>query len=452
MDDLHPKDHAEAVALFRSEVIGALTRRDLARGELHAELTALSQKHYRPPQAKRTRTFSVTSLERWFYAYRLRGLAGLRPEARSDRGRGRDLAPTLRALLLDIRREQPSASVPLILRTLVADGRLARGTVSPSTVRRLYAEHGLDRIPMRDGASPKTRLRWQAERPGALWHADVCHLAPIVVGDRRIPVRVHGILDDASRYVIALEAHSTEREIDMLGILVRAVRRHSTPDALYLDNGSTYRGDLLRLACARLGTTVLHARPYDPEARGKMERFWKTLRGGCTDFLGAVASLHDINVRLSAFLDQHYHVAPHASLLGRAPGAVYAEGAKTAEAIDETKLREALTARVRRRVRRDTTVTLDGTDWELDQGFLAGRLVMVARCLVDTSDPPWIEYQGKRYPLHAVDPVRNAHRKRPPRRTEVEARLPGAASVHFDPAGAPLDRAVGRTPRGKGAA
>lgn len=449
MDDLHPKDHAEAVALFRSEVIGALTRRDLARGELRAELTALSRTPFRPPAAKRTRTFSVTSLERWYYAYRARGLAGLRPEARSDRGRGRDLAPTLRALLLDIRREQPSASVPLILRTLVADGRLARGTVSASTVRRLYAEHGLDRIPMRDGASPKTRLRWQAERPNALWHADVCHLAPIVVGDRRLPVRVHGILDDASRYVIALEAHSTEREIDMLGILVRAVRRHSTPDALYLDNGSTYRGDLLRLACARLGTTVLHAKPYDPEARGKMERFWKTLRGGCTDFLGAVASLHDINVRLSAFLDQHYHRAPHASLLGRAPGVVYAEGARTAEAIDETTLRDALTARVRRRVRRDTTVTLEGTDWELDQGFLAGRLVMVARCLIDVGEAPWVEYQGKRFPLHAVDPVRNAHRKRPPRRTAVEAKLPGAARVHFDPAGALLDRAVGRPPRGQ---
>lgn len=232
MDDLQPKDHAEAVALFRSEVIGALTRRDLARGDLRAELTALSRTPFRPPSAKRTRTFSVTSLERWYYAYRAHGLAGPRPESRSDRGRGRDLTPTLRTLLLDIRREQPSASVPLILRTLVADGRLARGAVSPSTVRRLYAEHGLDRIPMRDGASPKTRLRWQAERPGALWHADVCHLAPIVVGDRKIPVRVHGILDDASRYVIALEAHSTEREIDMLGILVRAVRRHSSASVM----------------------------------------------------------------------------------------------------------------------------------------------------------------------------------------------------------------------------
>ncbi len=448
MDALQPKDHAEAVALFRSDVIGALARRKLARGEQRRELRALSKTHFRPPGADRTRTFSVATLERWLAAYRAGSLAGLRPDARSDRGRGRDLAPELRDLLLEIRRAEPSASVPLILRTLVADGRLAKGTVSASTVRRLYVEHGLDRIPMRDGSSPKTRLRWQAERPGALWHADVCHLAPIVVGDRRIPVRVHGILDDASRYIVALEAHSTEREIDMLGVLVRTVRKHPVPDALYLDNGSTYRGDLLRLACARLGTTVLHARPYDPEARGKMERFWRTLREGCTDFLGSVASLHDVNVRLWAFLDEHYHRAPHASLLGRAPGVVYAEGAKAAEAIDETLLRDALTARVRRRVRRDTTVTIDGTDWELDQGYLAGRLVMVARCLVDPNDPPWIEYQGKRFALHAVDPVRNAHRKRPPRRTEVEARIRGAVDVHFDPPGALLDRAVGRPPRG----
>ncbi len=160
MDALQPKDHAEAVALFRSDVIGALARRKLARGEQRRELRALSKTHFRPPGADRTRTFSVATLERWLAAYRAGSLAGLRPDARSDRGRGRDLAPELRDLLLEIRRAEPSASVPLILRTLVADGRLAKGTVSASTVRRLYVEHGLDRIPMRDGSSPKTRLRW----------------------------------------------------------------------------------------------------------------------------------------------------------------------------------------------------------------------------------------------------------------------------------------------------
>ena len=227
----------------------------------------------------------------------------------------------------------------------------------------------------------------------------------------------------------------------MLGLLVRALRRHGVPDAIYLDNGSTYRGEILRIACARLGIALLHARPYDAPARGKMERYWRTLREGCLDFAKNLASLHDINVRLWAFLDQHYHRAPHAALLGRSPEAVYAEGGgDRLDDLDEEKLRAALTVRVRRRVRRDSTVALDGTDFELDQGFLSGRLVTMARCLVDLGESPWIEHEGKRLELHPVDPIRNAHRRRAAR---VE-RTPAANPVAFDPPRALLDRASGR--------
>jgi hypothetical protein len=261
-------------------------------------------------------------------------------------------------------------------------------------------------------------------------------------------VRIHALLDDASRYLIAIEAMHTERELDMLGLMVRAVRKHGTPDALYLDNGSTYRGELLRVACARLEVTLLHARPHDPQARGKMERFWRTLRQGCLDFVGAVGSLHDLNVRLWAWADQHYHYAPHASLMGHSPAKVYQDHPRAPDAIDEGRLRAALTTRIRRRVRRDTTVTLAGRDWELDQGFLAGRLVTVAHCLLDPNEPPWIEHDGKRLPLHPVDPVGNARRKRPPRRVQADAQV--GDPVDFDPAGALLDRAVGRARQGAG--
>jgi len=316
MDTLKPKDHAEAVALFRSEVVGALTRRELDHGELHHELRLLSQKRYRLPGSKLGRCFSVPTLERWYYRYKRGGLEALRPGPRSDRGRARELTEDQRQLLLDIRREHRAASVPLILRTLVAEGRLQRGAISAATVRRLYVDAGLDRIARRDGSSPKTRLRWQAERPGALWHADVCHGPPLVVGEKKLPVRIHGILDDASRYVVALQAMHQERELDMLHLMVRALRKHGSPDVLYLDNGSTYRGDILRLGCERLAITLLHAAPYDPEARGKMERFWRTLREGCLDHLGRQTSLEALQRHLDAFLAEHYHRAPHAALLG----------------------------------------------------------------------------------------------------------------------------------------
>jgi transposase InsO family protein len=445
MARLTPKDRGEQIALFRAEVIGGLARREMSRGELAAALREIAAQRFRPPGAAATRTYAVPTLQRWYYALRRGGLDALAPRARTDRGRGRVLTPAQRDLLLEIRREYPRASVPVILRTLVADGRLEPRSVSAPTVRRLYREHGLDRRSRRDAPAARTRLRWQAERPGALWHGDVCHAGVIMIDGKPHPVRIHALLDDASRYVVALEAHHTEREIDMLGLLVRALRRHGPPDAIYLDNGSTYRGDILRTACARLGISLLHARPYDAPARGKMERFWRTLREGCLDFAGNLASLHDVGVRLWAFLDQHYHRAPHASLLGRSPGAVFAAGGARLDDLDEEKLRAALTVRVRRRVRRDSTVPVDGCDWELDQGFLAGRLVRVARCMVDLGDAPWIEHEGKRLVLRPVDPVRNSRR----RRVALEPAATATAAttgkpVTFDPAGALLDRAAGR--------
>jgi hypothetical protein len=211
---------------------------------------------------------------------------------------------------------------------------------------------------------------------------------------------------------------------------------------LYLDNGATYRGALLSLCCARLGIALVHAKPYDPEARGKMERFWRTLRQGCLDHLGALATLDDLNARLAAFLSEHYHASAHASLMGRSPGVAWTTAARPVDRLDEAKLREALTARSRRRVRKDTTLSVAGTDWELDQGFLAGRVVTVARCLVDPAEAPWVEHEDHRYVLRRVDAKANATRARPPRRTHTAP--PPRARVPFDPAGALLDRARAR--------
>lgn len=434
-DPLVPRDHAEAIALFRAEVIGALTRSELSRGELAAAIRALAERRFLPPGRRATKCFAVSTLERWYYAYRHGGLAALVPQSRSDRGRARDLSIEQRQLLLDIRREHPTATVPLILRTLVADGRLARDAVSTTTVARLYREAGLPRGHRADG---HTRLRWQAEYAGALWHGDVCHGPSLRIGDTTRPLRIHALLDDASRFVVALEAHHSEREDDMLGLFLSALRRHGAPDALYLDNGSTYRGDALRLACERLGVTLIHARPGDAPARGKMERFWRTLRQGCLDHLGTLTHLHDVQARLLAFLDEHYHRAPHAGLFGKLPTEAWASA--TTRTIDEPTLAVALTTRIRRRVRRDGTLDVDGTPWQLDQSFLAGVVVTVAVDKTGTT-PPVVEHDGQHYVLRIVDVVAAGKTRRKPRTP------PRAPTVPFDPPGALLDRFAGRPPR-----
>ncbi len=433
--NLTPRDHAEAVALFRAQIIGALTRRDLDRGELAAELRALAAERYRPPDSATTRQFGASTLERWFYAYRAGGLLALRPRPRSDRGRGRELTPEQRELLLDIRRERPTASAALILRTLVADGRLPANAVSATTVARLYREVGLQRGARVDG---HTRLRWQAEHPGALWHGDVCHGPALRIGSTTKPLRVHALLDDASRFIIAIEARHSEREADMLALYLAALRRHGAPDGLYLDNGATYRGAGLRLACERLGVSLIHARAGDAPARGKMERFWRTLRAGCLDHLAGLASLHDVQVRLDAFVADHYHRAPHGGLLGKTPAEAWT--AARCRPVDEPTLAAALMQRIRRRVRKDGTVDVAGVAWQLDQSFLAGLTITIEHDLVGAGDPVAL-HDEHRYVLRPVDPVTASRTRRRP----IDERPP--PTVPFDPPGALLDRAAGRTPR-----
>jgi len=449
MTHFEPGDYREELALFRAQIIGPLIHSVQVRGDLRRELVRLSQQRFRPPRSKATRTYAVPTLQRWYYQYRNGGLEALKPKRRSDIGHGQDLPGELHRLLLDIRSEYPSVAATVIRNTLVADGRLAPGTLSVSTLRRIYAQHDLVRRPRGKTHEDATqRLRWQAAHPNALWHGDVCHGTDIVTPKgKTITLRIHGLLDDASRKIIALEAHATEKEVDMIGLFTRAIQRHGCPDAMYLDNGATYRGEALAMACGRLQVSLLHAKPYDPQARGKMERFWRTLREGCLDHLTGVTSLHDVNVRLWAFVDSHYAVRPHAGLLGKSPREVWEahwrthpDGLRRAKDDD---LRRAMTVCSRRRVRQDATLSHLGKTWELRRGFFAGKNVTVKHCLLDTPVVPWVEANNRIYDLHPVDPVANANRGRNKSAKRVRK------EVAFDPATALLDQQMGRVPAHK---
>ena len=149
-------------------------------------------------------------------------------------------------------------------------------------------------------------------------------------------------------------------------------------------------------------------------------------------------------------MDQHYHQATHGALFGKTPAQIYADYLdRPADALTEQQLCQALTVRERRRVRRDSTLSVDGHDYELDDFFLTGKVVTIVRCLVDKDTEqaarPYVEHEGQRLELHPVDPVLNSKRKRKPLVPPTPAGSIG--NLPFDPPGALLDRAVGRPPR-----
>jgi transposase InsO family protein len=437
---LEPRDHAEAVALFRVKVIGELTARELCHGELAASLRELSEKRFRPPESEVSRSYAVPTLERWYHGYRKRGLAGVTPRPRSDRGYGQNLTDAERKLLLDIRRDHRSMSTKVIVRALVREGRLRPGIISLNSLRRLYQAHGLERRSKRYDGPGKSRRTWEAAHPGKVWHADVCHGPRLGAAGKQLPLRVHGILDDNSRAIMAMSARHTELELDMLQLMTDALRRWGRPEVLYVDNGATYSGDSLRIFCSRLGIKLVHAEPYDPQARGKMERFWRTLREECLDHLPADATLHDAQVRLLATIDRAYHIEPHGSLMGQTPEQRWAQRPPL-RPVTEQELREALTVDVVRRVSKTGTLGVAGIEWELEKGYLAGKKVRVFRSLVDTEAAPWVEWDGKRLPLHRLDSRKNAQRARAPVSKHRIDKVP------FDPVAPLVDELAGRDPR-----
>jgi putative transposase len=426
-------NRAEAIALFRLGIVGDLLARDLADGELRAELEARAAQRHRPPSASASRTFHWKTLQSWYYAAKRGGHRALISPSRR-KGFGIGLSPETRELLLQIRREHPSAAAGLILEVAVQQGLIEKDEVSPSTLRRLFAAAGVSRSSA-TRTDRRERRRWDAGRVGALWHGDVCHIWVRSLAGVPHKLYVHGLLDDHSRFVPVLEARETEKEVDMRSVLCAALLRIPTPEVLYLDNGSCYRGETLALACARLGIRLVHAQPYDPQARGKMERFWRTLRQRCTDHLPPGASLHDVNAALLAFLDAEYHARPHAGLMGESPIKRFHAGlGALGRARSAKELATALEVTVKRRIGNALTFSLDGRLFEVRGRHLAGKTAAV---VLDpfTGTPLRVSVDATPVVFGPCDMVANRGHGR-----GEAAPLP-EATVPFDPIAALLQKA-----------
>lgn len=198
--------------------------------------------------------------------------------------------------------------------------------------------------------------------------------------------------------------------------------------ALYLDNGSCYRGDLLGLLCKRLGIRLIHASAHDPQARGKMERVWRTMRQRCTDFLPGEADVHQVDQALWAWLDADYHRQPHAGLMGDTPRRRYLDSLPRQGAVlTPSMLAKALEVPARRQVRRDGTFDVGAVTYEVAGHHLLGKRIEL---VIDglTERPIRASYQGRPVRFGTCDPVVNRNRKRAPVPPEEHSEVP-----HFDP-------------------
>ena len=399
-------------ALFRHAILGELLSRDLRRGELRRLLTDLSARTFEDHRG-RPRQFAYKTLEEWLYHYRHGGFEALKPVPRSDSGRSRVLTPELEQLVIDLKREDPGRSCALIVRELELAGRIGRGQVAVSALQRLLRRRGLSGPRME--LDRPARYRWEASMCGELWQGDALH-GPVLFNPatgRPQRVIIFGLLDDRSRIVPYLEAGFGETEHRFLAVLYNAIARRGIVRSLLLDNHASFSGHDLRVLCATLNIHLVHSRPGDGPSKGKIERFWRTLRGQLVDRLDlkAVTTLDDLNLRLWSYAEGEYHIRPHASLSGKTPLEVWESGADDIRwPTDPASLEQAFHATVERLSRNDSTVPWRGTAYEVPP-YLRGRKVRLRYSLLDTGRVSLVDGNVE-IPLRPVNTIANAHRSR----------------------------------------
>ena len=116
--------------------------------------------------------------------------------------------------------------------------------------------------------------RFEAADPNELWCGDALH-GPRV-GDRK--TYLFAFLDDHSRLAVGSRFGYAEDTVRLAAALKPALAARGVPAGIYVDNGSAFCDAWLLRACAKLGVRLVHSQPGRPQGRGKIERFFRTVR------------------------------------------------------------------------------------------------------------------------------------------------------------------------------
>ncbi len=354
---------------------------------------------------------SRPTIDRWIRAWRSGGFEALAPPARQVTPR---TGAQVLALAAALKRERPARTAAQIARILRAQ---CGWPPSARTLQRHFERLELNTRP--DGRPPQVSGRFEAAAPDERWTGDALH------GPRAAARKAYlfCFLDAHSRAVMAGRWGYFEDTIRLAAALRPALAARGVPASIYVDNGSAFVDAALKRAAARLGIKIIHSMPGKPGGRGKIERFFRTVR---QEFLAGIGEeiprLAELNRLFTAWVETVYHRRVH-SQTGQSPLERWLAGAPFPTP-SAAQLAEAFLWAEHRQVRKDATAKLVGGSYETGPA-LAGRTVELVFGPFDLARIE-VRWRGKGYGLAIPRQIRrHAH---PKARPEQAAPPPPAAT------------------------
>lgn len=266
-----------SIATFRFGIISEfVTGVRLHYGEKERLMQEKLKRSYDVPFSSRTR-IARSTLEKWICDYKKAGyrLEGLMPRVRCDKGKTRALSDHIKLAIKELKKKDAALKLPAIIKALRHRKLIGVDEVLSSTsVHRYLKAEQLTSL--NEGA--RDRRLFEAAHPNEIWQSDVMH-GPYVKHDGKVKKSyLIGIIDDHSRLVVHAEFYLAETLKNFLDCLRQAIMARGLPQKLYIDNGSCYKTLHLEQVAAQLGIGLSHSRPYTPQGRGKIERWFRYVR------------------------------------------------------------------------------------------------------------------------------------------------------------------------------
>ncbi len=339
---------------------------------------------------------SERTLRRYLEKYRSLGFAGLKP-----RGKGRPeseaIAPELLEQAILLRREVPSRSITQIIQILEWEGKALPGEIKRSTLQEKLADRGYSSRQMRIYAdSGVATRRFQQRYRNQLVHSDIKYgpYLPIGPGGAKKQVFLVTFLDDATRFVLHGAFYPTLDQAIVEDCFRNAIQKHGAPEAVYFDNGKQYKTKWMARTCSKLGIRLLYAKPYSPEATGKVEKFNQTVDSFLKESaLEKPKTLDKLNEFFQIWLSECYQNKPHSALQNNlSPEAAFKSDRHPLRFIEPEVLANAFLHCETRKVDKSGCINFMSKKYEVGLSFIG--------CTVDVVYDPAditelrIEYKG----------------------------------------------------------
>ncbi|MDP2816661.1 MAG: DDE-type integrase/transposase/recombinase, partial [Rectinemataceae bacterium] len=253
--------------------------------------------------------------------------------------------------------------------------------ISSSSLSRLMASHGVTREQRLVESMQEMNLKFEFFFPLECVQADCLH-GPVIPGPGGKPVKaiLIAFIDDATRRIVYAEFTVSEHSLAFEKGIRHILASQGRIGRLYVDNGSTFVSQQTSRILDTLQIHLVHSTPHRPQGRGKIERFFRTVRDGFLRVLdvGTIKSFDELNLKFRIWLESDYHRNPHKGLQDhQSPLEAWSAKASHLKALDPSlDMGRVFYHECYRRVAKDQTVTIDGVLFEVPSLLIGKKICL----------------------------------------------------------------------------